>query len=142
MRRDPSVNMMYDKDDPFCNIFLGAARKTKPIKREKSTRKAISFGIVVQKQGGSRHELMEKKSAPLSRALQRSKTTAKFGLLDFDDDDSEAEEEEESPELKRAKEKEAKAFETRYASLPENVRNAIMLAHQKKKHTDFYYKLQ
>lgn len=41
----------------------------------------------------------------------------------------------------REREKEMLEYQRKFENLPPNVQNAIMVAYQKKKHSDFYYKL-
>jgi hypothetical protein len=41
----------------------------------------------------------------------------------------------------REREIEMLEYQRKYENLPTNVQNAIMVAYQKKKHSDFYYKL-
>ena len=47
-----------------------------------------------------------------------------------------------SPERIREKQKEMEEFKIKFRNLPDNVRNAIMVAQQKKKHSDFFYKMK
>lgn len=70
----------------------------------------------------------------LSNSYNRSSQLTQYEMEQKQKEDDEK-------DRKVTKAKELEDFKVRYSRLPEKVQSAIMLAQQKKKYTDFYYKM-
>ena len=89
--------MEYNKDDPFCNIFLSSPKRKKGIKRDVSVRRGV----------GRSHSPLKKmttRDIAVDITTPQSKEEDDFKLFEFVEVLSEPQTIEDTPERKRAKE--------------------------------------
>ena len=73
--------------------------------------------------------------------VKTSESTESMDLFKFIDSDNEESTGNYSPSRLKEKMLEDREFKIKYGALPDKVQYAIKLAQKKKKHSDFYYKL-
>lgn len=120
---DPFVNLFLEVKKPMPNVIRGSTKLQMLKKLGKSTHRASVFNKVHARQS--------------SLSILRSQKSSKVNSSNSHSD--EEHEIERTRQLER--QKEMQELEKNLLDLPENVRNAIMLAEAKKKHSTFWYQL-